>query len=562
MCLIRRLSLFLGMRMICLSVFNPCTEGKPLDLAPGNCNSPAPPNPKACRSGKIGLKPSPNNATAAIGSPKTAEKIKRSDLCSHEHGRDGSFARGCKASPSKLKHDRFSFEGLRQVNLSYLKWCAELVSMVLQTRTPFAAFLSRSIQLSRCTRSNSPAAQTLFPIPIPQLGLFDRKTSSSSSDAIQNRNLAKAVHVIVMSLNYWYAGGKFGDVRHLLRAPSRHHSVLYDRIRSLIRSEGPAEISTMVSAGRRFPELMARLSELTDALTKLGALSNPYEKVFAGFQAPKDDTKDPVLKPYHQTDPSKLKLFGKGSWDPCPYLGDELLVAFREPRSLLHGLPTDEGPKMTDSPEVIAELAEKWDQLGLLYIHDRDIHPNSPVRIFGAYKDDSCHRQIGDRRGQNSLESKVKGPSSDLPSGVDFSELYIDPRTSRLSLATSDRKDFYHQLKVTESKAIANTIGPAVPRSLLKNTNAFGAFLISDSRRKYDRSKHGDGLRKSRGDAPAKKPPDHLWVCFNGRPCRSGGGYRKSQKFTSRLGPSVNYDSLYATEVWAVSSGVGHRRLL
>ena len=425
----------------------------------------------------------------------------------------------CKPDPSSkdcnsVRPRESKYAELKRRTLSYPKWCADIVQMVFQTRTPFAAFVAKSIQLSRSDRKSHTSARTYFPIPVPRLGAFDRKTRSSSNDSKANQALAQAVHVVVMALNYWYSGGRFVEAELLQRMPSSHHVQLYDRIRCLIRSEGPAEIGNMPSAGRRFPELMARLCELTDALTKLGALNNPYEKSFAGFEAPKDDLKDACLQPYHDLNPDKMKLFGKGKWDPCPFLSDELCMAFREPRSLLFEGDVPEAPKIHDRPETVAALAHKWDELGLLFLHDEDIHPSSPVRIFGAYKDESCHRQIGDRRGQNSREACLRGPSSQLPSGVDFSELYIDPLVSQISISITDRKDFYHQLQATESKAIANTIGPAVLIELVKDTQSFSAFLMRDSRRKYDRHREGDRLRKPEEVPRAPKPEGCIWTSF------------------------------------------------
>ena len=69
------------------------------------------------------------------------------------------------------------------------------------------------------------------------------------------------------------------------------------------------------------------------------------------------------------------------------------------------------------------------------------------VRIFNAYKNEECDRQIGDRRGRNAIEAVVKGPSSHLPSGSDLCDLVVDTSCQKLSLAVSDRKDYNHQIK-------------------------------------------------------------------------------------------------------------------
>ena len=107
----------------------------------------------------------------------------------------------------------FSFHGLMNTSLSYTtKWCARLVDLILKTRTPFASYLSRTIQMSRTSPSGEPAP-TFFPVPIPAFGVFRRMTRGCSSGAKHARYVSQAVHVAVMALNYWYSGGRYGEVR-------------------------------------------------------------------------------------------------------------------------------------------------------------------------------------------------------------------------------------------------------------------------------------------------------------------------------------------------------------
>jgi len=271
----------------------------------------------------------------------------------------------------------------------------------------------------------------------------------------------------------------------------------------------------MPAAGRRCPELMARLSELSNALTKLGAFANPYDQTFSGFELPKDDTPDQILQPFHDLDPSKIKLHGRGAWDATSFLDDDLCMAFRDPRVLICPSAEPEVVRIRDTPEVAAELARKWDQLDLLYVHDVPIHPLSLVRAFGAFKDSSTHRQIGDRRAQNSLECKVCGPSKELPAGADFSELFVDPSTSKVHISITDRKDFYHQFLVSDEKAKLNTIGPPVPRRLVEDTKGFQTFLTRSSRRKFDRLRQGDRLKGKSPSLLVAPPSDHVWLSFH-----------------------------------------------
>ena len=45
------------------------------------------------------------------------------------------------------------------------------------------------------------------------------------------------------------------------------------------------------------------------------------------------------LDPFRSLNTARLKLSGRGLWNPLPHLPEELYMAFAEPRSLLHGLP-------------------------------------------------------------------------------------------------------------------------------------------------------------------------------------------------------------------------------
>lgn len=261
--------------------------------------------------------------------------------------------------------------------------------------------------------------------------------------------------------------------------------------------------------------MVARLGELSSALTSLGASSNPYDKSFAGCDAPKHEDEDPMRQPYqyHDLDPDRIRLFGTGHFDATDFLGDELAMPYRAPEILLHGLGPGEGPLIRDHASSLARLALNWDSLDLLHIHAHPIDPNSLVRIFGATKDLTTDRQIGDRRGRNALEARVQGPSHLLPSGPDLCELYVNPKTHKIRLSITDRKDFYHQFWCSESRAVSNTIGPCVPLELLRDTKAFSHFLIQKSRMRRSRAIHGDELR--RGTSVGLAPEEgHAWVSF------------------------------------------------
>ncbi len=417
--------------------------------------------------------------------------------------------------PYPAEKSEANVPGVLQTSLP--RWCSMLTSNVLRSRSEFSSYLAKTIQLSRGTPSRGTSAPTFFPIPIPVIGCFDRMPAALSNARKHALHMSRTVSVVCMALNFWHSGGRVPPDSQLLRGPNKQHRCLFERIRSLIKSDGLATGFSIPGAGRRFPELCARLSEISDMLTLQGVSSDPYGKGFGGVEVPKDSSCAPELSPYRDLDPERLVLHGKGSWDPCPYLGDELKMAFREPASLLVDIPPGPHPKIRDSPDTVASLAGLWDEQGLLFLHQQPVFVEEQVRIFNAYKSPIVDRQIGDRRGRNSVEARILGPSSLLPAGVDLQDIYIDPSSQSIFLSITDRKDYYHQLKITESKALSNSIGPPVPIASIVKTKAYQNFLEKSSKR-YKRERQGDRFSNGAGTrpfvTPLNLPEDHLWVSF------------------------------------------------
>ena len=403
----------------------------------------------------------------------------------------------CTPPQNKPKHESSSS---KVQMLSYARWCSTLVPEVLKTRTPFGAFLSRTIHLSK--RLSSDVAPTFFPLPIPP-GYWHEMPASSSAQKRRSIHRSRALHVIVMALNFWHSGGSFPEDHQLQRAPNKLHHTLFKRIRALLRSDGPACAFEATKAGRRFPELITRLGELSDILTKNGCSISPYEKGFQGIEIPKDNSVLPELQPYRDLDPERLVVSGRGTFDATPHLSDPLVMPYREPAVLSLKCPVGTKPFMRDHPETIARLARVWDDQGLLYVHRFAVDPDRYVRIFNAYKSTAVDRQIGDRRGANSLEARISefGPSSCLPSSSDFSEIALDPRRQTLSICITDRKDFYHQFWVSRRKALLNTLGPTVNAELWEGCPTYSLFALDFARRKYSREKHGDFLHGKEGQS-------------------------------------------------------------
>ena len=128
-----------------------------------------------------------------------------------------------------------------------------LTKMVLRSRTPFAAFLCTTFHLHR---SDVPATSPLFPVPMPAEGIFDRMPSGLSLRARRRIHLRRAVHVMVMALNYWHGGLRiFPNEQLLTRRPSMVHIKIYQRLKGMLVADGSGAGSfEMLVSGRKFPQ--------------------------------------------------------------------------------------------------------------------------------------------------------------------------------------------------------------------------------------------------------------------------------------------------------------------
>ena len=188
--------------------------------------------------------------------------------------------------------------------LSFWLWCSGLLKMVLRSRTPFAAFLLSTLHLQR---GDSASASPLFPVPVPWCGIFDRMPSGLSLRARRRLHMLRAVHILVMALNYWHGGlGAFPNESLLTRCPSKAHVLIYKRLKGILAADGPASGSfEILVSGRKFLQLVARLGELSDQLTYLGA-SGPYGRMFPGVEVPTDNLVVPQLQPYRDLNAQRL----------------------------------------------------------------------------------------------------------------------------------------------------------------------------------------------------------------------------------------------------------------
>eukprot|EP00435_Cladocopium_sp_Y103_P016191 s1218_g4.t1 len=313
----------------------------------------------------------------------------------------------------------------------------------------------------------------VFPIPAPRLGLFSGQDVPKLAAKKWKRPCRhRILHVIVMALNYIHSGMQHVSVTLLARKPNHVHLAIYRRIGSLLTACDRPD-SFPIPPGRSGPEFIARLVELEHFASSHEALnpnsyageseSGPASQLRAGEISDahrfKADERFSPIHPYRSLDASRLKLTGSGSWPLDHFLEDILWLPYLEPSILLHKQQqTWQGPDFKrEEKEANYALAQLWSAKGLLALfHER--HPTGfSCRVFNAHKNSEIDRQIGDRRHMNGAEMHPKGPSAYLPSGQNIASISCK-RSAKLVGCASDRKDFYHQSKVSRERAFSNQL--------------------------------------------------------------------------------------------------------
>lgn len=198
--------------------------------------------------------------------------------------------------------------------------------------------------------------------------------------------------------------------------------------------------------------------------------------------------------PYSSLNASRIKITGTGQWDLAAFLDDVLWLPFLEPKVLKHGLKfhdTDVPNLKRESRSENLSLARVWDCRGLLRLFAAPPEDGLYCRVFNNYKNECHDRMIGDRRFVNHAEYAIRGPSSKLPQGYMMTSLHCPPGCVLFG-AITDRKDFYHQSKATDARALSNCLPFAFQRHELVDTNAFKQLPVCGRKDRYSRIVHGD----------------------------------------------------------------------
>ena len=407
---------------------------------------------------------------------------------------------------------------------------ASLPRWILATRTPFAAFLSRTFHIKRCGQA---PASVVFPLPLADFGLFRGGGPKRSVRKWTSLIRKRVRHIFIVALNFLYGGPLYDQIASLGRRPNAAQIRVHQRLWSLIITcETPGNAEVPLVPGRSGTEFIARLLELEHF-----AESSPWfaEEHYGG--GPEDLTTAKIgvvekipdalpFEPYSNLNSKRLKLVGSGNWRLEDYLEDELWLPYVEPKVLHHDSPLSgaSGPNLTleDAQENLS-LALIWDAKGLLQLSRSPPHKEAFTRIFNARKDENFDRQIGDRRFQNFCERSVQGQSKFLPAGYLLTSVHV-PRGWRLRGSITDRKDFYHQAEVTYERACTNCLPFCFPEETFQDTAALRDLCTREASARKGRNEAGDqlGFRKtSKKSAGACYPlfgsllqGDHLGVEF------------------------------------------------
>ena len=148
--------------------------------------------------------------------------------------------------------------------------------------------------------------------------------------------------------------------------------------------------------------------------------------------------------------------------------------------------------------ENLKKLARLWDSRGLLAMFPEGHYSGLACRVFNAHKNAEIDRQIGDRRWFNAAECHPRGPSAYLPAQNLITSLHCPPGYKLVGCA-ADRKDFYHQAKVTRQRAHTNVLPFTYKRGEACSLHAWVEILEAGAG-KVTRETHGDRY----GMAPAK----------------------------------------------------------
>ena len=161
-------------------------------------------------------------------------------------------------------------------------------------------------------------------------------------------------------------------------------------------------------------------------------------------------------------------------------------MGFRDIRRLVASWSKDEELWLAEFQAGVREinltLAYLWSTKGLLALFDGPPPGGHGCRVFNCFKSSVVDRQIEDRRSPDRAERRIRGPSHHLL----LTSLHV-PKGCFAAGSKTDRRDLYHQARVSKARAHSNCLPFSYPRSLFRGLPALEELEICETSRKAGR---------------------------------------------------------------------------
>eukprot|EP00435_Cladocopium_sp_Y103_P041190 s587_g11.t1 len=452
---------------------------------------------------------------------------------------------------------------------------------ILKTRTKFAFCLRRSFAVKRRSPESS---STVFPLPLASLECFLSSGPGLSVRRWTSRCRARIINLWILVLDFLYLS-RWPTADELRRTPSSKQLAVFEHLRRSLTVCGNPLDEFPLCPGRTGPELGASIFQVEKFAETCPVFESGYMAAERMDFKEKPDlvpvSRHPELAPYRSLCADRLKLVGEGAWPMESFLDGVLWLPYQDPSFLLHGFPLadcDLPSFQAEDPLECEKLALIWDAKNLLAVFEAPVEPGMFCRVFNAFKNTDCDRQIGDRRLPNVSEYHVDGPSRFLPQGHQLTMLHVPKFSHCIRGSMTDRRDFYHQAQVSLERAKMNMLPFPIATDQLSGTKAHADLVARlQQNPKASRDAVGDGFRSGlpkrskKQKVPSEVYPafkslfqgDHLGVEFALRShevlLEGGGLLHPSTRIRGHLpfpvGP--NYDALVIDDYFSLSVEAG-----
>ena len=439
-----------------------------------------------------------------------------------ERHRQGRGGRGISTAAYGMNGRRIQEAEGQETNplssqIDFCTWAFCLPRWLMRCCTKFSQHLWRFFTAEWRAQLASPT--TAFPLLAPFPGCVNSRGLRFKCKGKLDVARKRWLHVIVFTLDFFYLGG-FLTLSEPERRPNALQRKVYDRLWSLFAVCGDGSESFDAVPGRSGPELGAFLFQLEKFLENRPELNQSYVQ-----HKPMTFSENPQLLPiaeFHELVPYKslkasiLKLVGTGAWPMAVFRSGPLWLPFQVPRFLLLGKPDDYQVWLSfksDDKDDNLRLAALWDAKGFLKLAKEPLMRDHVSKVCNAFKNEAADRQVGDRRVPDSRELSFDGPFHSLPPGLRLTDLCTEPYREQLIGSVMDRRDFYHQARVSEERARSNMLYFFHDGVALKKFQAVKEVQMQ-KQAKVGWEKICDGFEEKSHDQQPQRKDGEWFPCF------------------------------------------------